>query len=57
MLPAFKKTGTQLLPDHKVAMDVQTGDVANRGEGDADDRIPYSLQVDTRICLGLPANS
>ena len=33
MLPTFKKTGTLLLPDRKVAMEVYTGDVANRGKG------------------------
>jgi formylmethanofuran dehydrogenase subunit C len=33
MLPTFRKTGTQLLPDRKVTMDVYTGDVANRGKG------------------------
>jgi formylmethanofuran dehydrogenase subunit C len=33
MLPTFKKTGTQLLTDRKVIMDVYTGDVANRGKG------------------------
>ncbi|MCX6697844.1 MAG: formylmethanofuran dehydrogenase subunit C [Methanoregula sp.] len=41
MLPTFKKTGTQLLPDRKVAMEVYTGDVANRGKG--------TLMVSSRV--------
>ena len=41
MLPTFTKTGTQLLPDRKVAMEVYTGDVANRGKG--------TLMVSSRV--------
>jgi formylmethanofuran dehydrogenase subunit C len=44
MLPTFRKTGTQVLPDRKVTMDVYTGDVANRGKG--------TLMVATRVLPG-----
>ena len=33
MLPTFTMTGMRSLPDRKVAMEVYTGDVANRGKG------------------------
>jgi formylmethanofuran dehydrogenase subunit C len=33
MLPTFRKTGTHLIADRNVIMDVYTGDVANRGKG------------------------
>jgi formylmethanofuran dehydrogenase subunit C len=33
LLPTFEKSGTHLLPERNLEMDVYTGDVANRGKG------------------------